>query len=308
MSAIANPDPEYTLVPSGNLQRRLLINRIFVAGCITAAVIAVLMLAFLIFTIVKHGISAVNWSFITSDLPLPGAATGGIGPALLGSAELALMAVIIAVPTGVLIALYLNEYGTGRVGRVLQMTIDLMNGIPTIVIGVFVFGFIVKGHANIFKHHIIPGGQSGLSAAVALAIIVTPLITRSSFESIRRVPGAYREASEALGIARWRMIVGVVLPTAAGGILTAAILAMARAAGETAPLLFTSTQFQQGVQLNPLQPMPNIPYEIFNLTETGGPPQQAQAWGAAFLLIIFILIANVGARVLLRRSERKRGL
>ena len=297
MSAYAEPDPAYALEPTGNLRRRMRINQTVVAATVVAAVIAVGMLLFLIFTIASKGLGAVSLTFLTANLPAFGAPGGGIGPALIGTLELAAIAILIAMPIGVLVALYLVEYGAGRPARVIQTVIDLLNGLPTIVAGVFVYGLIV-----------VPYGRSGLSASIALAIVVTPLVTRSCYEAIGRVPSTYREASEALGVQRWRMIVGLVLPTAAGGIVTAAILAAARAAGETAPLLLTTSQFPQTIQLDPSQAVPNIPLQIFALTEGGGPEQIQQAWGAALVLIVVILIANIGARVLLRRSERKRGL
>jgi phosphate transport system permease protein len=172
-----------------------------------------------------------------------------------------------------------------------------MAGLPTILAGVFIYELVVARN-----------GQSAYAAGFALAIVEVPLIARASIESLRRVPGAFREASDALGVAHWRTVIGVVLPTASSGITTAVILAVARAAGETAPVLLTTNAFQQTYQLNPLHAVPTVPMEILTLLNSGVPSAVDQAWGAAFLLMILILIVNIGARVMLRRGERKRGL
>ncbi len=179
----------------------------------------------------------------------------------------------------------------------LTTVLEQMAGLPTIIIGVFISGLIVAHF-----------GQSAIAAGLALSIVEVPLIARASIESLRRVPGTLREAADALGVARWRTILGVILPTAANGIVTATILAVARAAGETAPVLLTSNAFSQAYQLDPRHAVPTVPIEILNLLNSGVPSAVDQAWGAAFLLMVVILVVNIGARVWLRRSERKRGL
>jgi phosphate transport system permease protein len=136
---------------------------------------------------------------------------------------------------------------------------------------------------------------------------MTPLIARASVEALSRVPGTLREAADALGVARWRTVLGIILPSALNGIVTATILASARAAGETAPLLFTTTLYGSGYQLNPLHALPNIPFEIYSLSEAGYPDGVTKAWGAAFVLLAAILIANIAARTLVGRSQRRLG-
>jgi phosphate transport system permease protein len=295
MSAI--PDPQYALTASGNLRRRQAVSRTLESLTVAAAVLAVAVLGILVYYVIKHGITAISPSFFTSDLPPFDGVGGGIGPALAGTIELALFGTIIAVPVGVLTALYLTQYATPRPDRVIRLMLDLMAGLPTIIIGIFVAGLIT----NHF-------GQSALAGGLALSIVEVPLIARASLESISRVPPTLIEAADALGVARWRTITGVILPTASNGIVTATILAVARAAGETAPILFTCSLFGQGLSINPRHSVASIPLEIFTLMESGYKASIDKAWGAALTLMTVILIANLGARVWLRRSQRKRGL
>jgi phosphate transport system permease protein len=298
MSAIT-PDPAHALTPSGNLRRRELTNRVFLAATISAAALAVLVLFILVYYVAKQGLSAISFSFLFDQLPGPSGVGGGIGPALVGTGLLILIATVIALPVGVLLALYLVEFAGPRADRVLRMLLDLMAGLPTIIAGVFIAGLIAKRF-----------GESAFAGGIALSIVEVPLIARASLESISRVPPTLREAADALGVSRWRTIVGVVLPTASSGIVTATILAVARAAGETAPVLFTcDTVVGQGFLINPRHSVAAIPVEIYNLLESSGTPASvSKAWGAALVLMILILAANIGARVRLRRGERKRGL
>ena len=295
MSAI--PDPKHALTASGNLRRRQLVSRAFETATVLAAALAVAVLLILIYYVVKHGVSAISLSFFTSDLPAYDGVGGGIGPALVGTIEMALIATIIALPTGVLTALYLSQFAGPRGDRILRLMLDLMAGLPTIIVGVFVAGLIT----NRF-------GPSGLAGGLALSIVEVPLIARASLEAISRVPQILVEASDALGMARWRGIVGVVLPTASSGIVKATILAVPRASGETAPLLFTSELYGQSFSVDPRHSLASVPLEIFQLLESGYSASVSKAWGAAFTLMVVILAANIGARVWLRRSERKRGL
>lgn len=296
------PDPAYALVPTGNLRRRQAKSRMFEAATLLAAGAAVVMLLILVYYAATRGLSQMSFAFLFDRLPLPsgGAGTrlaGGIGPALAGTLELALIATIIALPVGVLTALYVSEFAGPRARRVVESYLNLMAGLPTIVAGVFIALLIAD-----------PLGQSAIAGGVALAIVQVPLIARASIESLARVPGTLRDAADALGVARWRTVTGVVLPTASNGIVTATILAVARAAGETAPLLFTCTLFGQGYGFNPLHSVASIPLELFTLLESGNPAEIDKAWGAAFLLVVTILLVNILARMWLRRSERKRGL
>jgi phosphate transport system permease protein len=297
MSAIS-PDPNYALTPSGNLRRRMLISRTAVSGTILAAAAAVAVLGILVYYAAYQGASQLSLSFLTSDLPAIGlAGGGGIGPALAGTAEVILLATLIALPVGILTAIYLSEFASARIGRVMTMSLELMAGLPTIIAGIFVAGLIVNQY-----------GQSVWAAGLAVAIVEVPLIARASIEALRRVPSTMREAADALGVARWRTVLGVILPTASNGIVTATILAVARGAGETAPVLMTIPTFGTSYALNPNHAVPTVPLEIWQLLNSGQTSALDQAWGAAFLLMILILAVNIGARVWLRRGERKRGL
>lgn len=296
MSAI--PDPAYSLAASGNLKRRQLVSRLFVGAAIVSAVLAVAVLGILVYYVFKRGVGVISFGFIFSNaLPAYTGEGGGIGPALAGTIELILIATIIALPVGVLTAIYLSEFAGPRANAAIRLMLDLLAGLPTVIAGVFIAGLL----SNHF-------GQSAYAGGVALSIVMVPLIARASLEAISRVPQSMREASDALGVARWRSVLGVILPTASNGIVTATILAVARAAGETAPILFTSGLFTGAFQINPTQSVPAVPTAIFQLLESGYPLSIRKAWGAALTLMVIILLVNIGARVWLRRSERKRGL
>lgn len=293
------PDPGYSLTPTGNLRRRLIVSRFVESGALIAALIAVGVLGLMVFFVAERGVSVLSWSFFTSRLPVSGGdgSVGGMGPAFVGTAEIIAIAIIVALPVGVLLAIYLHEFAGPRASSIVRAVVDVMNGMPTIVIGIFIFSLFVYGHSF-----------SAWSGSLALAIVVVPIITRYSMEAISHVPGSLRGASEALGVARWRAILTITLPSAWGGILTGTIIATARAAGETAPLLFTSSSYPVTLQLNPLHGISSVPLQIYTLVESGYPDAIHLAWGAAFVLLVVILIANVGARMLLRHFEKKRGI
>jgi phosphate transport system permease protein len=289
MSEGSIPDPTAPLDPSGNLRRRQIVSKVAEYGATAAAVLAVAVLAIVIYTVVDRGATAIDWNFITKGYP------DGVGPALLGTMEIVAIATAIAMPLAVLIAIFLTEYAGSRAAGPLRMTLDLMNGLPSIIIGLFVFGLLVN-----HKH------QSGFAGAVALAIIELPLIARGTQEVLLLVPNSLREASDALGVARWRSVLTVVLPSAVGGIITATVLAVARAAGETAPLILLTSVFDPKLfSLDPSEAIPNVPVTIYRLSEEGNPEGFAEAWGISLVLVSFILFASLAARALLNRSKRK---
>jgi phosphate transport system permease protein len=292
------PDPAAPLVPSGNLRRRLVVNRLAVSTATTAALAAVAVLAIVVYTVVRKGASQLSIGFLTkSPPPFPGPG-GGIAPAIVGTAVIVGLATAIAMPLGVMIALYTTEFARGtRSARFIRLVMDLMNGLPAIVIGVFVFGLLVVGH-----------GQSGYAGSIALSIIMLPLIARSSQEVLLLVPGQLREAADALGVRRWRTVVGVILPSAMGGILTGTLLAVARAAGESAPLILLGSLLRPGVHVNPFDVgtgLDTIPVSIFVASQQADRFSEARAWGAAFVLLAFILLTSVSARALLNRNRRR---
>jgi phosphate transport system permease protein len=194
----------------------------------------------------------------------------------------------------VLIAVYVSEFASPRIAVVVRTALDILNGVPSIVIGIFVYGLLVVR----FR-------QNALIASLALAIIMLPLISRSAQEVLELVPSSLREASHALGVPRWRTVLQVVLPTTLGGIATGATLAVARAAGETAPIIFTSTLFTNTTSLDPRHPVNSIPFMIFFNSESPDPHLHQQAWAGALLLIGFVLTTSLTARYLLHRGARK---
>ena len=294
---MAAVDPASPLtVASGNLQRRQRIDLLMRGSATAAAVFAVAILAIIVVSVVEQGSSQLSISFLTENPSVGlGAAGGGIANAIIGTALLVAVATAMALPIGVLIAIYLTEFSKPRTARPIRLALDLLNGMPSIVIGVFVFGLLVVAH-----------GQSGLAGSFALAIIIVPLLARTTQEMLLLVPRELRDASHALGISRWRTIVGIVLPGALAGILTGTVLAIARAAGETAPLILTSSIFGHGTSVNIFgTAIPNIPIDIFAYSESGFPADKARAWGAALVLIAFILVGNLTARAMLARQRRR---
>jgi phosphate transport system permease protein len=246
--------------------------------------------------VARRGASELSWGFLTSPLPLFGQPGGGIAPLIVGSALIVGIATVIALPLGVLTALFLSEFASRRVAAPIQLTLDLMAGLPSIILGVFVFGLLVYGHT-----------QSGYAGGFALSIVMLPLIARSAQETLRLVPHAHREGALALGASRWRTALGVVLPSALGGILTGTVLAIARAAGETAPLLFASSIFANNISWNVRHALPNMPVQIFIWSESPDPEDHRRAWATALVLLVFVLITSLLARAALARSRKKLG-
>jgi len=291
-------DPTAPLQPSGNLRRREAVSSLVAFGARAAALLALAVLMIVLYTVFKRGAGSLSLDFLTKSPPLFGGAGGGIGPELVGTIIIVALAAVIAAPVGVLVSLYVTEFAGARVARLLRSALDLLQGMPSIIVGVVVFGLLVAGT-----------GQSGYAASLALAIIMLPLIARACQEVIRLVPNSLREASDALGMNKWRTVTGVVLPSARSGIVTGTILAIARAAGETAPVLLVCSVFDPTkFSLNPFagnHAIPNIPVEIFTLSEQADPASFARAWGAALVLLMLILILNAVARTIIARSGRQ---
>jgi len=284
------PDPTAPLTPSGNLRRRQVVSRIAEGAATAAAVVALAALVLVLWTVVSRGASVISVDFLFKGYP------EGVGPMLLGTIVISLLATAIAMPIGVLVALYITEYSGAKGARTLKLILDLLNGLPSIILGLFAFVFIVEAQEK----------QTGFAGAVALAIIELPLIARGSQEVLQLVPKNLREASDALGVARWRTVISVILPSALGGIVTSTILAVARAAGETAPLILATSAFDpKKFSVNPFEALPNIPTWIYKVSEEGNPNGYAEAWGMSLVLVFIILVTSLGARALLARSKRK---
>ena len=255
------------------------------------ALIAVSVLFFILGYLLYHGGSDVNWDFFTK-LPTPvGEAGGGMANAIVGSGKLLLLAAFFGIPIGVIGGIYLAEFGGRVVPFVVRYTADLLNGVPSIVIGIFAYALVVMP-----VHHF-----STLAGGFALGVMMIPIVLRSTEEFLRAVPRAMREGAMALGASTWRTITSVVLPAASRGILTAALLALARVAGETAPLLFTAFGnrfWSPGWS----QPIASLPVMIF--TYAVGPYEDwhRQAWAAGLVLLGLVLLTNIVVRTVLSRG------
>jgi phosphate transport system permease protein len=294
MSAAANP-----LDGGPRLRRRRAVNRAMEAVATVAAFAAVSVLAIMVVSVAKRGAGALNLDLFTKT-PVPFAFTPvptGLANAFLGTAVIVGIATAMALPIGVLTAIYLNEFAPRRVAFTIALLLDVLNGVPAIVVGIFVFALVVLSH-----------GQSGLAGSFALSILMIPLIARATQEILALVPAATREASLALGVSRWRTMLSIVLPQTIGGIVTGTTLAVARVSGETAPLLFTSSLVGDKLQADPRQALASVPLKIFEYSESPDPADHRQAWAAALVLIVFILLASLSARALAARSRRRMGL
>jgi phosphate transport system permease protein len=293
---MAAAEASMTLRAGGRARRRRLVNRLVEWLATLAALGAVAMLAIVIWSVAKRGAGVLSWGFLTEDLPLFGQPGGGIAPLIVGSAILVGIATAIALPFGICIAIFLQEFARGTVRAAIQLVIDLMAGLPSIVLGIFVFGLLVYGHP-----------QNGLAGAYALAIVMLPLITRATQEVLRLVPDSQREGAFALGASRWRTVLGVILPSTLGGILTGTVLAVARAAGETAPLLFVTSIYPNTIQWDPRHALPNMPVQIFIWSESPDPNDHKRAWATALVLILFVLATSLISRAVLARTRRNLG-
>ncbi len=293
---------ELSLQAAGRSRRRLRTNRAAEAGAVLAALVAVGVLCVLVGSVLTRALHALNWNFFTKGPAVFGQTGGGIAPAFVGTGMLVLIATAIAVPVGVLLAIYVSEFAPRRVSRQVKLWLDVLNGFPSIVIGIFVFELLVVAKLPVIGigHH-----QSAYAGGFALSIIMLPLVSRTTMEVLALVPNSLREASYALGVSKWRTVLGVVLPSAIGGIVTGTTLAVARAAGETAPLLFVCSIYGQVVSWDPSNSVASIPLIIFSYSEQPDRNLNAQAWAAAFVLIAFVLVTSLVARLMLDRSRRK---
>lgn len=274
-------------------------NRIATAAMVLAFVLVMIPLGFVIVTVIAKGASIISWQFLTSSIPpsvLP-ASFGGLGPAVLGTILITALATVITVPLGILGAIYLSEYGgKGLLGRSIGFMADVMTGVPSIVMGLFIF--------SIWVVHF---GYSGLAGALALGCLMLPVVIRSSYEMLRLVPNSLREGAYALGATKSRVTLTVALPAALSGIVSGCLLAVARATGETAPLLFTV--------LTVTAVNPNVfsgantalPLQIFSNASQPYTGAQARGWGAALTLMAIAFIVMIAARVvtaIFSRSSR----
>jgi len=269
---------------------RILQDRFFTGVVILLSFVSLVPLFLILYYIGRKGISAINWGFFTS-LPAPvGELGGGISNALVGTGMLILLACAMAVPVGIAAGIFLSEHGKSRLAYLVRLVVEVLQGIPSIVIGIIAYLWIVVPMR----------GFSALSGGAALAIMMLPVVVRSTEETLKLIPATLRESSLALGVPYYRTVLKVILPAGLSGILTAILLSVARISGETAPLLFTAFG-SPFTEYNVLKPMNSLPLLIFNYATSPYPDWHTLAWGASFVLVVFVLLMNLVAKTVARR-------
>ena len=277
-------------IPGRNLRRRRATDRIMRVLLGLAAVVAVIPLLLVLLYVLLQGLPALNLALLTQS-PVPaGFPGGGVAPAVVGTLIMVGLGTLIGTPVAVLAGIYIREYAGGRGATVIRFLVDVLAGIPTIAVGLFAYGLVV-----------IPMGSfSALAGAIALAVIIIPIVARITDEMLGLVPGSVREAAYALGIPPWKTIVRVVLPGAATGIVTGILLGVARIAGETAPLIFTALGNQR-VTTSLGEPMDALPLRIWVYATGPYDSWHTQAWAASLVLVFLVLAFSILTRLVLRR-------
>ena len=277
---------------NGYLQRRLT-NVAMTCLCAVAVVVALIPLVSLFWLVLSKGAAGLSWSLFTS-LPSPvGESGGGVGNGILGSIFLVGLACVFGLPIGIGTGLFLAERGDGLVGDVVRFITEVLSGVPSIVVGIVAYGLVV-----VPMHRF-----SALAGSVALSLLMVPTLARATEEMVRLVPSSLREAALALGVPQWKTSLRVVLRTALGGIVTAILLSVSRAAGETAPLLFTSLNNQYW-NFRPDQPTASLTVQIFNYAISPYEDWHQKAWASALVLLLFVSILNLASRFLSRSRLR----
>ena len=276
-----------------NTARRKIISRIAETLCALAVVLALIPLGMILFYVVSHGVTALNFAFFT-NIPKPvGEKGGGMANAIVGTLTLIGIAALFAVPIGSLCGIHLSEYPGSKFSSVARFAADVLNGVPSIVIGIFAYTVLVL---PIKRFSAIAGG-------IALGLLMIPIVVRTTEELLRLVPAGLREGALALGATRSRAVFSVIVPAALPGILTGILVALARVAGETAPLLFTS--FNNSFWSTSLmQPIASLTVQVFTYAISPYDDWHRQAWAGAFLLVMIILSLSIAARLAVRRLER----
>jgi phosphate transport system permease protein len=273
--------------------RRKIVSHLIVGLCGAAVLVSLVPLVLILFYVLKQGASSLSWAFFTRMPVPPGETGGGMANGIVGSLMVTGLGAIFAIPVGVVAGVYASEYRGSRLANAIRFAADTLNGVPSIVIGVFAYGVAVLPF-----HHF-----SGLAGGFALGIMMLPLVMRTTEELLLLVPNSLREGALALGATRARAVMTVVLPAALPGILTGILLALARVAGETAPLLFTALNnayFTTDVR----QPISTLTVQVYTYATSPYPDWHAQAWAGALVLVTMVLTCSVLARVATTRMER----
>jgi len=271
-------------------------NILFTSLVVLSAVLILVPLFIIVKFVITEGAGALNWSFFT-ELPKPvGEIGGGMKHAILGTIYIVSLGAIISVPIGITCGIYLSEFSKSKLAKTLKLTVDLLSGIPSIVIGIFAYLIVVVPLKSF----------SALAGGIALSIIMLPIIIKTSEEILKLVPNHIREAGLALGLPRWKVILFIILKGEISNLLTGIILAISRASGETAPLLFTAFG-NMFLNYDMKQPMATLPVQIYTYAISPFKDWQRQAWAGAFVLMIIILGMNLIARFLLNKIRDKKG-
>lgn len=258
-----------------------------------ATAISAGLLLLVVWYVVARGLPALDFAFFTQQ-PLPfGEVGGGVAPAIVGTVVMSALAAVIAVPVGVAAAVFTTEMRAGRFAEPVRFAAELIAGLPSIVVGVFVWAALVRT---------LVGNYAGIAGAVALAVIMVPIVTRTVEEVLRLVPNSLREAGLALGAPRWRVVMSVVIPTARAGIVTGVVLALARAAGETAPLMLTALG-NVYFSFDLTQPMAALPLQIYQYAVAPYDDWHTKAWGSSLVLLIVVGVVSLSLRLAVRRGE-----
>ena len=274
--------------------RRRVKERLAVSLLILATLIGVALLVAILGYVVIQGLPSINLDFFTQRPKPFGEVGGGVQPAILGTLLLAAVSGAIAIPVGIAAAIFVVEYRAGRFAAPVRFAAELIAGLPSIVIGVFVWAFLVRG---------LVGHYAGIAGGVALAVIMVPIVARTVEEVLKLVPMSLREAALALGAPKWRVIIRVVLPTARAGVVTASVLALARSAGETAPLLLTALG-NEFFSLDLLRPIDALPLRIYRYAISPYDDWHTKAWGASLVLVLVIGLVGLLLRVVGRQRVR----
>jgi len=274
--------------------RRRVTERVVVSLLGLATVLGIVLLFLILAHVVISGLPALDLAFFTQRPKPFGEDGGGVEPAILGTLELAAVSGVLAIPIGIAAAIFVVEYRSGRFAAPVRFAAELIAGLPSIVIGVFVWALLVRGWV---------GHYAGIAGAVALAVIMVPIVARTVEEVLKLVPHSLREAALALGAPKWKVILRVVLPTARAGVATAAILAVARSAGETAPLLLTALG-NDFFSTDLLRPIDALPLRIYRYALSPYEDWHTKAWGASLVLVTVIGLLSLGLRLAIRRGAR----
>lgn len=297
MSSISERRQDYRNLFKHNVERRLLVDKIVRLVVFACVIIAIIPLGSILVEVFKNGIGALSYEFLAEAPGSIGSGAGGIGPAIQGTFIIVGLASLIGVPIGVMSGIYLSEYGANRLAKSIRFFNDVFMGFPSIVLGIFAFLMIVL----ILDHFSVWAG------AFALSLIMFPIISRTTEESLKMVPITYREAGTALGLKKWVVTLRIVVSAAKNGMITGILLSVSRISGETAPLIMTilgSSQFFSGLDV----PMDALPLRIWRLSLLPYDSAQLHGWGAAVVLIMIIIGINLAVRIFFANRSRKSGI